>query len=123
MRVNCGSIPAELFESEFCGHARGAFTGAIRDRGRFQLADGGSLFLDEVGEIPLALQAKLLRVLQEGSFERVGEEATRKVSVRVIAGDQSGSPPGGRGRALSARPLLPAERFSARVAAAQRSPR
>ncbi len=68
------------------GHAKGAFTGAIRDRvGRFQLADGGSLFLDEVGEIPLALQAKLLRVLQEGSFERVGEKATRKMSVRVIA--------------------------------------
>ena len=86
VRVNCGSIPAELFESEFFGHARGSFTGAIRDReGRFQLADGGTLFLDEVGEIPLALQAKLLRVLQDGQFERIGEEKTRKVNVRVVA--------------------------------------
>jgi transcriptional regulator with GAF, ATPase, and Fis domain len=86
VRVNCGSIPGELFESEFFGHARGSFTGALRDReGRFQLADGGTLFLDEVGEIPVPLQAKLLRVLQEGQFERVGEEKTRKVSVRVIA--------------------------------------
>lgn len=86
VKVNCGAIPHELFESEFFGHARGSFTGAVRDRvGRFELADGGTLFLDEVGEIPLALQAKLLRVLQEGEFERVGEERTRRVDVRVIA--------------------------------------
>ena len=86
IRVNCGSIPKELFESEFFGHVRGSFTGAIRDRaGRFQLADGGTLFLDEVGEIPLDLQSKLLRVLQEGEFERVGDEHTRRVNVRVIA--------------------------------------
>jgi len=86
VRVNCGSIPSELFESEFFGHARGSFTGALRDRiGRFQHADGGTLFLDEVGEIPLAHQAKLLRVLQEGQFERVGEDATRKVDVRIVA--------------------------------------
>ena len=86
MRVNCGSIPAELFESEFFGHALGSFTGALRDReGRFQLADGGTLFLDEVGEIPLALQSKLLRVLQDGQFERIGDEKTRKVNVRVVA--------------------------------------
>ena len=86
VKVNCGSIPRELFESEFFGHARGSFTGAIRDRvGRFQLADGGTLFLDEVGEIPLELQSKLLRVLQEGEFERVGDEITRRVNVRVIA--------------------------------------
>jgi transcriptional regulator with GAF, ATPase, and Fis domain len=86
VKVNCGSIPHELFESEFFGHVRGSFTGAIRDRiGRFQLADGGTLFLDEVGEIPLNLQAKLLRVLQEGEFERVGDEATRRVNVRVVA--------------------------------------
>ncbi len=86
VRVNCASIPNELFESEFFGHVRGAFTGAVRDRiGRFALADGGTLFLDEVGEIPLPLQGKLLRVLQEGSFERVGESQTHKVDVRVIA--------------------------------------
>lgn len=86
VKVNCGSVPRELFESEFFGHVRGAFTGAVKDRtGRFQLADGGTLFLDEVGEIPLELQAKLLRVLQEGEFERVGEDRTRRVNVRVIA--------------------------------------
>lgn len=86
VRVNCAAIPRELFESEFFGHVKGAFTGAVRDRvGRFQLADRGTLFLDEVGEIPLDLQSKLLRVLQEGEFERIGEATTRKVSVRVIA--------------------------------------
>jgi len=85
VRVNCASIPKELFESEFFGHVRGAFTGAIKDRvGRFELADDGTLFLDEVGEIPLDLQSKLLRVLQEGQFERVGDERTRTVKVRII---------------------------------------
>ncbi len=86
VKVNCASIPHELFESEFFGHAKGAFTGAYKDRvGRFQLADGGTIFLDEVGEIPLELQGKLLRVLQEREFERVGEDVTRQVDVRVIA--------------------------------------
>ena len=86
VRVNCAAVPSELFESEFFGHVQGAFTGAFKDRtGRFQLADGGTLFLDEVSEIPMGLQSKLLRVLQEGEFERVGEEITRKVDVRIIA--------------------------------------
>ncbi|RDH86161.1 MAG: histidine kinase [endosymbiont of Galathealinum brachiosum] len=86
IRVNCAAIPHELFESEFFGHMRGSFTGAIKNRtGRFELADGGTIFLDEVGEIPIDLQSKLLRVLQEGQFERVGDETTRTVDVRIIA--------------------------------------
>jgi transcriptional regulator with GAF, ATPase, and Fis domain len=84
--VNCASVPRDLFESEFFGHVRGAFTGAVRDRiGRFQLADRGTIFLDEVGEIPLELQSKLLRVLQEQQVERVGEDHVRQLDVRVIA--------------------------------------
>jgi len=86
IRVNCAAIPRDLFESEFFGHVKGAFTGAFKDRtGRFALANGGTIFLDEVGEIPTELQSKLLRVLQEGQFERVGEEKTRNVDVRVVA--------------------------------------
>ena len=86
VRVNCSAIPREVFESEFFGHVRGAFTGAVRDRaGRFQVADGGTIFLDEIGDLPADLQPKLLRVLQEGEYERVGEDITRKVDVRVIA--------------------------------------
>jgi len=86
IRVNCASVPRELYESEFFGHVKGAFTGAIRDRaGRFEAADGGTLLLDEVGEIPFTLQSKFLRVLQEKQYERVGEERTRTVDVRIIA--------------------------------------
>jgi len=86
IKVNCASIPKELYESEFFGHVKGAFTGAIKDRaGRFQLANGGTLFLDEIGEIPLSLQSKLLRVLQEGTFERIGDEKTLHADVRIIA--------------------------------------
>jgi len=86
VKVNCASVPRELFESEFFGHVKGAFTGAAKDRaGRFALADGGTLFLDEVGEIPLEMQSKLLRVLQEGEYERVGDERTQRVDVRIVA--------------------------------------
>jgi len=86
IRVNCGAVPESLFESEFFGHVRGAFTGAAKDRlGRFELADGGTLFLDEVGEIPLAMQSKLLRVVQERELERVGDGKTRRVDVRIVA--------------------------------------
>ena len=86
VRVNCSAIPREMFESEFFGHVRGAFTGAVRDRpGRFQVADSGTIFLDEIGDLPADLQPKLLRVLQEGEYERVGEDITRRIDVRVIA--------------------------------------
>jgi formate hydrogenlyase transcriptional activator len=86
VKVNCAALPATLIESELFGHERGAFTGALSRRvGRFELAHQGSLFLDEIGEMPLDVQAKLLRVLQEGEFERVGGTETRSVDVRVIA--------------------------------------
>lgn len=86
IRVNCAALPANLIESEFFGHEKGAFTGATaRREGRFALADGGTIFLDEIGELPVDLQAKLLRVLQEGEFEPVGSSHTRRVNVRVLA--------------------------------------
>ena len=86
VKVNCAAIPATLIESEFFGHEQGAFTGATKKRdGRFALAHGGTIFLDEVGELPIDLQVKLLRVLQEGEFEPVGSSQTRKVDARVLA--------------------------------------
>ena len=84
--VDCGAIPRELIESELFGHVRGAFTGATRDRrGAFELANGGTLFLDEIGELPNGAQTRLLRVLQEGRFRRVGDERAIQVDVRVVA--------------------------------------
>lgn len=86
VKVNCATLPSNLIESELFGHEKGAFTGAMeRKIGRFELADGGTIFLDEIGELPVELQAKLLRVLQEGEFERLGNPKTMKVNVRVIA--------------------------------------
>ena len=86
IKVNCASIPKELYESEFFGHIKGAFTGAVKDRaGRFEMAEGGTLFLDEIGNIPLDLQSKLLRVLQEGTYEKVGDDKTCHADARIIA--------------------------------------
>jgi transcriptional regulator with GAF, ATPase, and Fis domain len=86
VRVNCASIPRDLFESELFGHVRGSFTGAVKDRaGRFETAEGGTIFLDEVGEIPLDIQSKLLRVVQEKRYERVGDDRTRRADVRIVA--------------------------------------
>lgn len=86
VKINCSVLPPNLLASELFGHVKGAFTGAIKDRmGRFEMADGGTIFLDEVAEMPLQMQLQLLRVLQEGSFERVGDSITKKVDVRIIA--------------------------------------
>lgn len=84
--INCGAIPKELLESELFGHEKGAFTHAVRSRaGRFELADGGTVFLDEIGEMELSLQVKILRVLQEKEFERVGGGSSKKIDVRIVA--------------------------------------
>ena len=86
VKVNCAALPENLLESELFGHVKGGFTGALKDRqGRFELADGGTIFLDEIAEISPSIQAKLLRVIQSKEFERVGESVTRKVDVRIIA--------------------------------------
>jgi chemotaxis protein methyltransferase CheR len=86
LKVNCATLPSNLIESELFGHEKGAFTGAhARQLGRFEVADGATLFLDEIGELPLELQAKLLRVIQDGEFERLGSSGTVKADVRVIA--------------------------------------
>jgi Nif-specific regulatory protein len=86
VRVNCAAIPEGLLESELFGHVRGAFTGSVSNRkGRFEMADGGTIFLDEIGDMPLALQAKLLRVIQEKEFEKVGSDNTITVNTRILA--------------------------------------
>jgi PAS domain S-box-containing protein len=113
VKVNCAAIPLGLLESELFGHEKGAFTGAITQKiGRFELAHKGTLFLDEVGDIPLELQPKLLRVLQEQEFERLGSNRTQRVDVPNISGNERQPHPNGRRKEVPQRPLLSLERVS-----------
>ncbi len=111
LAINCAAIPENLLESELFGHEKGAFTGAAAQRiGKFEQCDGGTIFLDEIGDMSLATQAKILRVLQSGSFERVGGNQTIKVDVRVIAATHKNAGTGGGGARVSGGFILPAQR-------------
>ena len=122
VRVNCAALPSGLIESELFGRERGAFTGALtRQVGRFEIADRSTLFLDEIGELPLDLQAKLLRVLEAGEFERLGSPRTIKVDVRVIAATNRDLFAAIPRRALSGGPLLPPQCLSNHGTGAARS--
>ncbi len=122
--INCGAFPETLIEAELFGHERGAFTGAVKRRdGRFKAADNGTLFLDEVPELPLPSQSKLLRVLQEGAFEPLGTNTTISTDVRVDLGDAPQPEDPGAGEPLPRRPLLPVERARAHDSAAARARR
>ena len=113
VKVNCAAIPTGLLESELFGHERGAFTGAISQKiGRLELADQGTLFLDEVGDIPLEIQPKLLRALQEREFERLGSTRTKKVDVRLVAATNRDLGKMIENREFRSRLVLPAERLS-----------
>ena len=119
--LNCSAIPETLLEAELFGHARGAFTGAVATRqGRLEQADRGTLFLDEVGTMSMGLQTKLLRVLQEREFERVGENRTIKVDVRVVAATNSDLAQMVGRRHVPRGPLLPPQRHRPAAAAAAR---
>ena len=113
IRINCPAIPATLLESELFGHEKGAFTGALKEKtGKFQLAQGGSIFLDEIGDLEVALQSKLLRVLQEHEIERIGSNKTISVDVRGHRRHQSGLAAADRKRIIPQRPLLSSGRHS-----------
>ena len=122
VKVNCAALPSGLVESELFGREKGAFTGALtRQVGRFEVADGATIFLDEIGELPLDVQAKLLRVLQEGEFERLGSPRTIKVDVRVIAATNRDLAEDVAQGTLPRGPLLPAQRLPDPRAAAARA--
>ena len=124
MRVNCAALPPSLVESELFGHEKGAFTGAVAMRqGRFELADGGTIFLDEIGDLAPDIQVKFLRVLQEGEFERVGSSRTKTVDVRVIAATHRDLEAAVAARHLPRRPVLPVECLPDPAAVAARTPR
>ena len=120
VKINCAALPENLLESELFGHAKGAFTGAIEEKpGRFEEADGGTIFLDEIAEMPVALQAKLLRFLQDKEFERLGSPKTHKVDVRIIAATNQNLPEMVEQQGLSPGPVLPAQRVPPAPAAPQ----